>query len=118
MQVTKDQLKYVAHNLGISFTQIYEKMNEWLILAHLGEEPGIKAQFRNSNQVQDPMIALEIEKVKLQALQIKLACEEKKREREREHQLTMIHYQRPSHTADKLKIAKYLPPLPQLSDIL
>lgn len=73
-RVTKDNLKYIAQNFDIPFTSDHRKDDLMtLILTHLGETdetPGPQ-----DSSVQGSSLALEIEKVKLNALQMKIQHE-------------------------------------------
>ena len=123
-RVTKDQLKYIAANFSIQFTHDTKKEHLMtLILTHLGEEPitDPQSETTTSRGSSDTVLLLEVEKVKMQALQMKLDYERAEKEHDREHQLKVLDLQNKGHatqTPNKLQLTKILPLLPQFSDYL
>lgn len=118
-KVNKDQLKYIAANFGIQFTHETRKDHLMtLILTHLGEQGTSSQSVTDTTQGPSAHILLEIEKVKMQTLQMKLEYESREKERERNHQLVLLqHNQIPTtQTPNKLQVTKLLPLLPQFSD--
>lgn len=132
--VTVEQLKYIATNYNIPFTSQTRKPELMsLILAHLGdpeEEADHLMESPTSLGSANPAIALEIERVKMQALQMKLEYEkearalehernEESKAREHEHQLSVLQLQSSdggTRTPNRLQITKFLPLMPQFSD--
>ena len=81
-KVTKDQLKFIAQQFGIPFSHEHRKdALMTLILTHLGEE---KEPTSKQDSSQDSSLALEIEKVKLTALQMKIEHEKEQAEQAKE----------------------------------
>ena len=85
--VTKDQLKFIAANFNIQFTHATEKDHLMtLILTHLDEElrTDPQSETTTSRGPSDTVLLLEVERVKMQSLQMKLEYEKIETERERE----------------------------------
>lgn len=135
--VTVEQLKYIATNYDIPFTsQTRTPKLMSLILAHLGdheEETDHHMESPTPMGSANPAITLEIERVKMQALQMKLEYEreakalereekereEERKERDRQHQLQVLQLQNlgsGTRTPNKMQITKILPLMPQFSD--
>ena len=107
-RVTKEQLKFIASNFGLQFSHDLRKdALMTLILAHLGEDKEATEEQEASSL--DSSLALELEKVKLHALQMKIEHEKQQREHEkqqreqqREHEKQQREQQR-EHEREQLE---------------
>ncbi len=82
-EVTKDQLKYIASGFEIPFQHDIRKDDLMTpILTHL-EDPCLSKTLLIESQTKDPNILLEMEKLKMKALQMQIEYEKGKKERQR-----------------------------------
>lgn len=132
-KVTKEHLKTIARSFGIPFS--YDSRKDELmslVLAHLGEDDQEESQ---ESSLGDRNLALEIEKVKMNALRMKLNFEremldrelEQRRqemehsaqlaERQHEHELRLAQVTTTNNpNPTPVHIGKHLPLFPQLMD--
>lgn len=102
-KVTKDQLKYIAQNFGIQFSSDTRKdALMTLIIAHLGGDKEVTSIQEKSPP--DSSLALEVEKVKANALMMQLEHEKEQRklemeyaEKQRQHEIEQRQHEIEQH---------------------
>lgn len=125
-KITKDDLKYIAKSLGITFNvDVRKDRLRSLILIHLGDTEEETPRASSPPSI-DPQYVLEEERIKIQTLQMKLDFERLENERQRlenekqrQHEIELKHLEIESKTKepqpskpDVLKYVKLIPSFP------